>query len=67
MAKPTFNNKYEIRLTDQEAMILQKSAAEKEMTVKNYIISLIVLDNLRKTWNKNEIEKTQLNNTQNAY
>lgn len=65
MAKPTFNNKYEIRLTDQEAMMLQKSAAEKEMTVKNYIIGLIVMDNLRKTWIKNEIEKTQLNNTLN--
>jgi hypothetical protein len=63
MAKPTFNNKYEIRLSDQEAMVLQKSAADKEMTVKNYIISLIVLDNLRQTWHKNEIEKTQLNNT----
>jgi hypothetical protein len=63
MAKPIFNNKYEIRLSDQEAMVLQKSAADKEMTVKNYIISLIVLDNLRQTWHKNEIEKTQLNNT----
>jgi hypothetical protein len=63
MAKPIFNNKYEIRLSDQEAMVLQKSAADKEMTVKNYIISLIILDNLRQTWHKNEIEKTQLNNT----
>jgi hypothetical protein len=66
MAKPTFNHKYEIRLSDQEAMVLQKSAADKEMTVKNYIISLIVLDNLRQTWHKNEIEKTKLNNTLNA-
>lgn len=66
MAKPTFNNKYEIRLSDQEAMMLQKSAAEKEMTVKNYIIGLIVMDNLRKTWIKNKIEKIELNNTQNA-
>jgi hypothetical protein len=65
MAKPTFNNKYEIRLTDQEAMVLQQSAAEKEITVKNYIIGLIILDNLRKTWHKNEIEKTKLNNTLN--
>ena len=65
MAKPTFNHKYEIRLSDQEAMVLQKSAAEKEMTVKNYIIGLIILDNLRKTWHKNEIEQTKLNNTLN--
>jgi hypothetical protein len=63
MAKPIFNNKYEIRLSDQEAMVLEKSAANKEMTVKNYIISLIILDNLRQTWHKNETEKTQLNNT----
>jgi hypothetical protein len=65
MAKPIFNHKYEIRLSDQEAMVLQKSASDKEMTVKNYIISLIILDNLRKTWHKNEIEKTKLNNTLN--
>jgi hypothetical protein len=65
MPKPTFNNKYEIRLSDQEVTVLQKSAAEKEMTVKNYIIGLIILDNLRKTWHKNEIEKTKLNNTLN--
>jgi hypothetical protein len=66
MAKPTFNHKYEIRLSDQEAMVLQKSASDKEMTVKNYIISLIVLDNLRQTWHKTEMQKTQLNKTLNA-
>ena len=66
MPKPTFNNKYEIRLSDQEAKLLQQSASEKEMTVKNYIIGLIILDNLRQTWHKNEIEKTKLNNTLNA-
>ena len=65
MAKPTFKNIYEIRLSDQEAAVLQQSAAEKEITVKNYIIGLIILDNLRKTWHKNEIEKTKLNNTLN--
>jgi hypothetical protein len=65
MPKPTFKNIYEIRLSDQEAEVLQHSAAEKEITVKNYIIGLIILDNLRKTWHKKEIEQTKLNNTLN--
>jgi len=57
--KPKFNHVYTIRLTDQENELLSKSAAAKEIMPKDYIISLIVFDNLRNTWHRNEMEQTQ--------